>query len=427
MNPVSVAIKGKGTFNFIRRGTSIARRYGVTPGKMDRALAQFAAVLRQFECSATFPITTVALQRNPRLVGKYQAQGIEFAIHGYRHVDHSQLSPQEQSTHLASAQRIFAQAGIRAQGFRSPYLRWNSDTLAALQQGGLVYDSSQGLAWDVLNGSETPAYRHVLDFYGALSANDFPSLPSLQDDLVRIPYNLPDDEALVERLALASPEAGSEIWTSMLRRTYELGELFSLGLHPERIAPCHKPLTDTLAAARRLSPPVWIARLDEIAAWWRARSEATVQVTTGDDREFQVTVDGPPGVVALARGVHVQAATRPWISDYQQVETLSFTLRTERRPFIGVAPDSSDRLMRFLRQQGYIVETATDAGRYALYLDQTDLAEQDERGLLTQIEKADLPLVKLGRWPEGNRSALTISGDLDALTLWDYGLRFLGR
>ena len=53
-------------------------------------------------------------------------------------------------------------------------------------------------------------------------------------------------------------------------------------------------------------------------------------------------------------------------------------------------------------------------------------AETVER-LLAQIEGGDFPLVRLGRWPNGARSALCVTGDIDALTIWDYGLRFLGR
>lgn len=427
MNPIAIAIKGKGILNVLRRGMSIAGRYGITPDKLDQALALFATILRQFECSATFPITTVALQRNPHIIRKYQAQGIEFAIHGYRHVDYSRLSIEEQSAHLQSAQQVFAQAGVQAQGFRCPYLRSSPATLQALSQHGLAYDSSQALAWNVLNGKETPAYLRVLDFYGTLPARHYPSLPSLQGDLVCIPYSVPDDEAIVERLSLASPDEGSTLWQAILQRTYELGELFVLGLHPERIAPCRKPLSDTLAAARRLAPSVWIARLDEIANWWRARAAATVQISDAGDHQVKITVEGPPGVTVLARGVQVQTATAIWANNYRQVGELSFSAPANKRPFIGVAPSSSPRLTSFLRQQGYVVETGADARACAFYIEQADLPEQDERAILSRIEQAEFPLVRLGRWPNGARSALCVTGDIDALTLWDYGLRLMGR
>ena len=426
MNPIAVAIRGKGPLNFLRRSARIARRYGLTPTKLDRAIAQLVAVLHQFECKATLPITAIVLQRNPHAVARYQAAGIEFAIHGYYHVDHSRLSPAEQMAQLELARQTFARAHIQAQGFRSPYLRLDRHTLAVLQQKNFLYDSSQAIAWDVPDGSETAAYRNALDFYGALPARDYVSLPSLQENLVRIPYSLPDDEALTERLSLASPEMKSLIWRDILQRTYELGEMFTLGLHPERIEQCQGALIDTLTAAQRFMPAIWIARLDEIASWWRLRAAASVQVAeVGNDR-YQITVDGPPGTTILARGIQVMAPAAQWADGYQRVDAYSFTAVAEKRPIIGVAPRSSPRLVSFLRQQGYIVDTAIDTGSYAVYLDQIDLAERDERPLLDRLDKVS-HLIRLGRWPEGTHSALAITGDIDALTLNDYILRFLGK
>jgi len=426
MNPISAAIKGKGPLNFLRRGVSIASRYGMTADKMNRALAQFVAMLRRFGCGATFPITAVTVQRTPHVVRKYQAQGIEFAVHGYRHLDHSQFSQEEQLAYLELARQIFAGVGIRPQGFRCPYLRWNHDTLLALRQQGFAYDSSQGLAWDVLDGHETPAYLHVLNFYGALSANDYPSLPSLEKNLVRIPYSLPDDEALVERLALETPAQMSALWLAVLHRTHELGELFTLGLHPERFAVCREPLEAVLVEARRLAPSVWIARLDEIATWWQDRAEVIVKITDVADDRFHLTVVGPSGVTVLARAVGVDAPTVSWAKGYRQVEATTFTICAPLRPFIGLSPVTSPKLTSFLRQQGYIVEVSGEGRLYPCYFDQPEFVAGHKRSLLAQIEGTDRPLVRLGRWPNGARGALAITGDIDVLTLWDYGLRLFG-
>lgn len=425
INPIKLASTAKGRRGFLTRVGSIGRRYGLTASKMDRALAQFSQVLDRFDCSATFPVTSVALARNGRVIAKYQERGIEFAVHGYVHVDHSQISLTEQVAHLARARAVFQTAGVRFSGFRCPYLRWNQDTLRALTREGFDYDSSQALFWDVIGDRVTLAYQRVLGFYGARPAADYPALPRLEGELVRIPYCVPDDEALVERLAPA--DDGSGLWGAILQRTYELGELFTLGLHPERIGPCRRPLTDTLSAARQLSPAVWIARLDQIATWWRARTQARVEVAETDPGEFQVAVDGPAGTSVLVRGVEVDAPSQPWAEGYQQVQATSFSLRADKRPVVGVPPGSSEGLVGFLRQQGYIVEIAAEGQRYSVHLDRTELVEEDERGLLARLEQASGPLLRLGRWPDGARSALCVSGDIDALTLWDYGLRFVGR
>ena len=427
MNPISVALQGKGVFNLARRAGSIVAGYGLTPRKMNLALERLIAILKRYECSATFPVTAVALGRNPHRILEYYQQGIEFAIHGYRHIDHCQLSRAEQAAQLALAKQLFDRVGITARGFRGPYLHANSDTLQAAQQQGLLYDSSQGLAWDVLNGGETPAYRHVLNFYGALPVNDYPALPSLEGGLVRIPYSLPDDEALTHRLSLQGPAQMSALWVAVLRRSYKLGELFTLGLHPERAAIFQTPLTDVLSEARRLNPPVWIARLDEIAVWWRALDEAATEVSEVNRNEFSLKVNGPDGVTVLARNVETEAPVQPWYNAYRQVLSTSFKARASQRPFIGVSPASSPEVLRFVKQQGYIVETSEQAHRYGCYLHQPNFTPTDQRPLLTRIEQSESPLLRLGRWPNGARSALAITGDIDALTLQDYSLRLIGK
>jgi hypothetical protein len=426
-SPIHLAVRAKGRLALLKRVWTISRRYGLTPTRMDRALADLLGVLKQFDCGATFPITAVALFRNGAAIRKYQAQGIEFAVHGYRHIDHSQLPLEQQSSHLDQAAHVFAKADIRFSGFRCPYLRWNADTLTAIRRQRLTYDSSQALAWDVLGGCETASYRRVLDFCNAQSATDYPALPRLEGDLVRIPYCLPDDEALVDRLQLADSQSMSQIWLEILHRTYQLGELFTLGLHPERIDLCQVPLTATLREARSLSPAVWIARLGEIAAWWRARRGASVVITDIGESRLRVTIDGPIGITVLARAVKVDAPAILWADGYQRVEAIPFIIRAPHRPFIGISPRSAAALSDFLRQQGYIVEISEKADRYSYYFNQADFAAERQRSILAQIEETDRPLVRLGRWPNGTRSALAVTGDIDALTIWDYGLRLVGR
>lgn len=441
MNPIVIAARGKGSLGVVRRVKTIGQRYGLTPSKMAQNLGRLAATLKRFQCGATFPITTAALARSGDAIGHFQERRIEFAVHGLYHVDHRQLSLDEQLAAFARARRIFAERGVGCYGFRSPYLRWSDQTVVAIGQSGFLYDSSQALAWDVASDVETEAYRRVLTFYGARSASAYPALPHLSGALVRIPYCLPDDEALVDRFQLAAPGVMTRIWQSILTKTHHLGELFTLGLHPERTPQCATALAETLGAARALRPHVWIARLDEIAQWWKARAMASVTTSLVRElgatnaaagaapgaSELHLSVGGPAGTTILARGVELLADSEPWDGAYRLVRGGEVALRADRRPFIGLSRASAPNLASFLRQQGFIVEVADGPGAYALYLDQPQFAAEDERPLLAQLEGGHFPLVRLGRWPDGARSALCITGDIDALTLWDYGLRFLGR
>ena len=179
--------------------------------------------------------------------------------------------------------------------------------------------------------------------------------------------------------------------------------------------------------ARNLSPGVWMARLDQIARWWVDRTETTVTISEGSDNELRVSVKGPDGTTILARNVEVMAPTTDWDGIYQRVLAADFTLRASRRPFIGVSSASAPYLTSFLQQQGYIVELAEDDQRHTFYVDRPRFGYEHERTLLEHIESSAAPLVRLGRWPHGARSALCVTGDIDALTLWDYGLRLLGN
>jgi peptidoglycan/xylan/chitin deacetylase (PgdA/CDA1 family) len=427
-NPIAIAAKGKGFKKALRRAQVITSRYGLTSTRMDKTLTRFAGLLDSYGAGATFPITAVALQRNGATVRRLAQQGIEFAIHGYTHIDHSRLTAEEQIARLDQAIAAFETSQVPFRGFRCPYLRWNEGTLTALRHHHFLFDSSQGLTWDVLNGYDTPAYRRVINFYGARQAGDYPALPSFQDGLVRIPYCLPDDEALIDRLQLTGMQAQSEIWLNILEQTHELGELFTLGLHPERIDLLEEPLAATLAQARSLSPAVWVARLDEIAAWWLERTETEVTIIPSTHpNQFEVMVDGTESVTVLARNLVVNNPTVPWFDKYDQVMTKTFTIATTQRPVIGISPQSAKALVDFLRQQGYLIEISEDSRTYPLYLHHSEFKPEDERPLLGRIENGNWPLLRLGRWPNGARSALCVTGDIDALTLWDYSLRFFGN
>jgi hypothetical protein len=150
-------------------------------------------------------------------------------------------------------------------------------------------------------------------------------------------------------------------------------------------------------------------------------------MSEGADDELRVSVQGPDGTTILTRNVAVTAPTTDWDGSYRRVLAADFTLRADRRPFIGVSSASAPYLTRFLQQQGYIVEPAEDDQRHTLYIDRPQFGYEHERALLEHIESSTAPLVRLGRWPHGARSALCVTGDIDALTLWDYGLRFLGN
>jgi peptidoglycan/xylan/chitin deacetylase (PgdA/CDA1 family) len=428
--PVLLSIRAKGLAKYIERGQNVVKGYGITPLRMTDALDQFSLVLNKFDCGATFPITAAVVERNRKAVARYRGQNIEFAIHGYRHVDHSQLTADQLSEQLLAAQTVFSSLGIPAAGFRSPYMQFGDGLAHALEEAGLAYVSNKSVIWDVvpldsLDVGARNAYERAIEFYQPEKAREEPALPRFYGNLIEIPVSLPDDEMLVDRLDGGRNGLAEEAWSRILDETHERGELFTLLLHPERIGPCSSALSALLSRARAKEPSVWIARMDQIADWWRARSEATVAATEADER-LRVTWDGPEGLSVMARNVQVLSPTRKGAGEYEHVES-PLVLNTITRPFVGVPEGASEESVLKLRQLGYIVERSDRPEKYSTYLDDLSVSVGNIRSVTSSIENSGQPLVKFSRWPGDNRSALAITGDIDALTIWDYGLRFLGR
>ena len=74
--------------------------------------------------------------------------------------------------------------------------------------------------------------------------------------------------------------------------------------------------------------------------------------------------------------------------------------------------------------EGHIVERSVDRGAYGIYLESVDVSDEaGKKTVIDQIENSSAPLVRLWRWPNGARSCLVVSGDIDSITLVDFMMR----
>jgi len=301
---VSHLVRSKGWAHLPRRAVMLLRRQGVTPRRIMAALEDYAMVLSRYHVHATFPTTAAVFLRHPEPVQQLAAVGHEIALHGYHHVDHSLLTPTQQEAEVRQGQAAFASAGIWVSGFRAPYLRVNDSLLAVVASAGLTYDSSQATFFPVLDEarlSETArtVLRAVLDFYRPDDADTVPSLPHrLPNGLVEIPVSLPDDEILVDRLKWDVALVG-ETWQRMLTIVRSRNELLTLQLHPERALLCADALDRLLAWARTQEPPIWIATLAEVAAWWQERTSRQIEERWPGNAQGALAITGDLDALTL--------------------------------------------------------------------------------------------------------------------------------
>jgi peptidoglycan/xylan/chitin deacetylase (PgdA/CDA1 family) len=422
---LAMSLRGRGAAGSAARTAAVLSRFGATAAGMATRLDRYRTAAAAFGSRPTWPATACVLARHPDLLRHYAEEGAELAVHGLVHGDHALLDYLTQRDTIARALDIFERAGLEPTGFRGPYLRYNEATVTVLRELGFRWHSSQAFAFprhdacgNALPGNH--AYELALELYAARDATRLAVRPRFADGLVDIPVAIPDDEIILERLRLDETAATAE-WLRIFEMSYARGDLFTVQLHPERIVELEGALRATLTAAASRCPRVFIARLDEIADWWRRRERFTLEVTRTCPASVRVHLDADCDARLLVRGLQIEGTT-PWLGSEVVVERKSFEVSSAVMPIVGVSRRTPVEVHAFLAEEGLPFQISEERCAYGAYLDVAD-AEWTETALLDSIEKSPGPLVRIARWPNGARSALAVTGDIDALTLKDFFLR----
>ncbi len=392
-------------------------------------MKKYYEITRKAGYTPTFAITAVVLERHPDYIKELCRNGVEFAVHGYVHIDYKMLVGDKKEHHFRKAIEIFNKCEIPFVGFRAPFLRVNKETTPILSKLGFLYHSSRVLFWPVIDTSNFSDYARdnydrLLEFCTPLDADRYLSLPKKENGLIEIPVSLPDDETIIERLGITDEMKICEIWLEILRKIYSTGELFILSLHPERINYCETALLEILRKAKELKPQLWVATLKEIAEWWKEKMDFNFEVKSLDEGKYQVQASCSDRATVLVRNVKVDVPAHEWMDGYTSIDERNFILESEKRPVIGVGADSSPSAIAFLKSEGYIVEEGGNPDEYGIYLDNLEqFSDIDEKPLSQKIEAINAPLIRYWRWPDKSRSALSVTGDIDSITLSDFVLR----
>ena len=411
-----------------QRGTTLLGRYGVMPHKAVLRIECCLETLAELGCAPTFPTPGIVVQHHPQFFRRVQAAGAEIAVHGYQHIDLNALPLVEAVRQLSRAVQTFEQFGLEVHGFRCPYIGCGSELMKALRPGLFEYSSNSAIHWDLAR-SDTRRYAgklyDVLDrFYRGRPASKTICVPWKRCGLLEIPICVPDDLQLHDGLHLC-PEDISQVWGQMLHLTHRRGELLTLLTHPELASVCDSPLADLLREARRLRPSVWIARLRDIADWWREKSSFRVEVTQTSSGLRLCFVCSPRATI-LARGLGPYTSGQLWDGTYDQLPAHPLDVPAEPLPFVGLPVNAPVNVVSVLENQGYIVDASELAPRCGVYLGADMLSRlTNDVQLINYVEESAGPLVRYWRWPDGAKSALCITGDLDALTLLDYVTRLV--
>lgn len=409
--------QSRGPRNAFARLPTILGRFGVSTGKSERHLHTLLNVTERFSVRPTLPVTAVTARRNPDVLHELRDRGVELAAHGLVHNDYASLPREQQFRQVAQARDELAAVGIPVDGWRCPYSRWNQDTIDALKASEFAYDATPVYAWPAFERegiemtSEAVAdYERLCRLFGVRDAGRMAVLPATTDGLLRIPMSIPQDEDMVDRLHLGSEEM-SRVWLNVLNHSHDLGETFVICLHPERAALCADPLDATLSHARSLGD-VWLAPLGEIADWWNERSRASVDVgVDGREGRWRVTVNASERV-AVRCGQHRFAGTG------------THEIDMPRKPVIHCGSDWTEDICNRVREAGYLIERSeVDRAGCAFNLSDLAVPTADPDEIVRHLNARSEELTRIEPWPVGYKSCMSVTGDIDALTLFDFAMR----
>ncbi len=158
-------------------------------------------------------------------------------------------------------------------------------------------------------------------------------------------------------------------------------------------------------------------------------------ITKLENDRWQVESTATPRATLLARHLNVEdAPTIPWYDGEVRIQAQQCIVSAPTTPCIAVSQQTPNDVVNFLGEQGYPVTRCDqeEIQKFATYIDKpegfgttAEAQAASKSALIEQIEALEMPLLHFGCWPNGNRAALAVSGDIDSITVQDFFLRII--
>src|SRR5712692_6473933 len=343
MNLVSYSIRTKGVHTFARRLGTVFTRFGFSETASRRALYAIMNSLHAYNAAPTFFIPAVVLGRHPALIAEIAQDGAEIGVHGYVHNDYRSLNAQQQHKQTQQAISVFQDTRIAYHGFRNPYLGWTEESLHVFTDLGFAYESNEAVFHDIIDFDRLAlqlkhSYEKSLVLFQAIPCNTYTLRPHFEGALLRIPTSIPDDEMIFDRLRITDAKEVGDIWSCIMQRVYNLGGLYVLNLHPERVTLCKRALDQLLTYTNSRPLPVWQACLKDIAQWWKEHSQFRMNITQLAPDRWRVEATCTPRATLLARHLTVEdQPTTNWSDPDVCIQAHYCTVKASRCPCIGLS------------------------------------------------------------------------------------------
>jgi hypothetical protein len=427
-NLIKKRLKSRSFQNAASRIQSIIKRYGFSTQYFKNSLNDFIQLSLNYGIVPSLPLTAKVLDRHASYFKKLQDRGVEFAVHGYKHIDYTQLNDNQTLEQLNKAIDIFKKHQIEFTGFRFPFLRRSNQKLKLLNKTKIEWDSSEVVSWsfDKPHGiieKRWLNYQKILKTYQPFSASQTVIIPRQTNDFIEIPVSIPDDDILVERLNLNIKKIET-IWKKMLYCTYEAGEILILQAHPERFYWYKNALTQLLQIVSH-NTKIWKAPLRDIMNWWKEKKTFSIDINKISGNQYQISVNCTCRANILLKNIYLEGCRKNFWRSWNSVDKHRFVINSKTKPVIGINNKSPVEMKQYLQEEGFPVETSSHAQEYSLYLTHSgQFHEKHKIEILKKIKQCQFPLIRFWRWPENYLCCFALTGDIDAVDIMDYWGRF---
>jgi hypothetical protein len=229
MSRIIYTLRQCGLITTARKAVRTVSRYGFTSTRILDNLQMYSDFFKKYGITGNIFIPAKCVQENYHFFKNHDLQNIRLGVHGYVHIDYSTVPLDIQDIHFRKSYEVFTSLGIEDVGFRAPYGRLCKNSIKILASIGYKFDSSRVFVFKEAI-SDNREVRSAIQHYDQVSTNG----PTYQQRLPCLPFTLPDDELLVERMGCNAKEALS-IWCEMIHQMSSLNNLIVLQIHPNRL------------------------------------------------------------------------------------------------------------------------------------------------------------------------------------------------
>jgi peptidoglycan/xylan/chitin deacetylase (PgdA/CDA1 family) len=191
-------------------------RFHAIPFRM--LLRNMFDAMEPHQAKFTFPMVASVAAKNPALTHEILTRGHEVAVHGFKHLNYSYLTEQQQDDDITEALAAFKNMAVPVCGFRAPYNIYTEDTPRLVEKHGFLWDI--GIGYNPKYSEGTSPFRVKIDNHDS--------------SFICIPLNRWSDDLMIDIQNLNSQQI-AETLKCVLKGTSENGGVVMFDLHPIRM------------------------------------------------------------------------------------------------------------------------------------------------------------------------------------------------